>query len=358
LSKIDFNKGSGEWVKNDSGKSALTTHKVVPISKLGIGPMSTEVIEAVFRYSENNDTPLMLIASKNQIDWDRGYVNGWSTAEYMEYIQSLKKKYPRARVMICRDHLGPGFKNYDMRDVYATLGSDVELGFDLIHIDFCRYNGDYGDILRETENAINFVRDKNSEILIEVGTDDNSGEYAANLNKVENELRFFSNITPLAFYVYQTGSLIKEINQVGSFNKEFVEKLSQLTAKYNVSVKEHNADYLPAEKIALRKDLVGAVNVAPQFGTIQTITTLKKAITYGIDINEFLDASYNSRAWEKWMHKNNGDNKFLCATIAGHYNFNSDAYKRMYEAINRHEDFKESIIEEVMKNIDLYIKNL
>lgn len=43
--------------------------------KLGIGALSSEIIEAVFRYSNNNLIPLMLIASKNQIDWDGGYVN-------------------------------------------------------------------------------------------------------------------------------------------------------------------------------------------------------------------------------------------------------------------------------------------
>ena len=36
--------------------------------KIGIGPMSSEVIEAVYKYSSINNKELMLIASKNQID--------------------------------------------------------------------------------------------------------------------------------------------------------------------------------------------------------------------------------------------------------------------------------------------------
>lgn len=353
LEKLDFSGGSGGWTRAEQ-------KTVIPqaISKLGVGPMSPEIIEAVFRYSEQNKTPLMLIASKNQIDWDGGYVNGWRTAEYMDYINFLKKKYPASQVKICRDHCGPGFKNDDMQDVYQTLDSDVALGFDLIHVDFCRFHGDYGDILRETENAINFVRKKNPDILIEVGTDDNVGEYLNDTNKAENELRFFTNITPVAFYVCQTGSLIKEVNQVGSFNHDFITRLNRVAAKYSVALKEHNADYMAAPDIATRRGLVGAMNVAPQFGTIQTMLVLKKAITYGLDISEFLDAAYASRRWEKWLHHNNESNKFLCSLIAGHYNFHSDAYKRLYEKISAYEDIREAIIMEAMKKIDLYVNNL
>ena len=40
--------------------------------KIGIGPMSSEVIEAVYKYSSINNKELMLIASKNQIDHNGG----------------------------------------------------------------------------------------------------------------------------------------------------------------------------------------------------------------------------------------------------------------------------------------------
>ena len=50
--------------------------------KIGIGPMSSEVIEAVYKYSSINNKELMLIASKNQIDHNGGYVNNWNTKEY------------------------------------------------------------------------------------------------------------------------------------------------------------------------------------------------------------------------------------------------------------------------------------
>ena len=87
--------------------------------KIGIGPMSSEVIEAVYKYSSINNKELMLIASKNQIDYNKGYVNNWKTSNFSKFIKSMKKKYKNAKVKICRDHCGPGFNgNYSLKDVY------------------------------------------------------------------------------------------------------------------------------------------------------------------------------------------------------------------------------------------------
>src|SRR4051812_15384473 len=109
---------------------------------LAIGPMSSEIIEAVFYYSNFFRVPLMLIASKNQIDYAGGYVNNWTTAEYMEFVNTMKKQYPLAKVKICRDHCGPGFNGKtDLKDVYKTIEEDIKTGFDLIHIDFCHCPG-------------------------------------------------------------------------------------------------------------------------------------------------------------------------------------------------------------------------
>jgi hypothetical protein len=43
-------------------------------SNLAFGPMSKEIIEAVFRHSHKYNKQLMLICSRNQVDVDKGYV--------------------------------------------------------------------------------------------------------------------------------------------------------------------------------------------------------------------------------------------------------------------------------------------
>lgn len=328
------------------------------IGKLGIGPMSEEVVEAAFCYSEEKNVPLMLIASKNQVDFDGGYVNDWTTRQYADFIKSQKEKFPKAKITVCRDHLGPGFKNDELTDVYQTIDSDLENGFDLIHVDFCHFKGSYEQILDESKKAIEYILEKKPNTLLEVGTDENKGAYLNNLEKVEKEMRFFKSLAPLQFFVCQTASIVKEAHQAGGFNEKFLLDVRKLATKYDIGLKEHNCDYIEAENIKKRKNLIDAVNVAPQFGVIQTMLTLQKAYTYGLDPAEFLDSAYQSGRWKKWLSKNSADNKFLCSVIAGHYVFSSAAYKKLYEKISKHENLRQAIILEQMKNFDVYIKNL
>lgn len=328
------------------------------ISKFGVGPMSSEIIEAVFRFSEEKNEPLMLIASKNQIDWNEGYVNNWNTKEYMDFVSQLKQKYSGSKVYICRDHCGPGFKDEYLADTYKTIDNDIENGFDLIHIDFSKLQGEYSDILKESKKAIEYIQKIKPEVLIEVGTEENMGDLLTDLSKIEDEMKFFTELAEIQYFVCQTGSLIKEINQRGGFNTEFIKKVKEKANQYNTCLKEHNADYLNSEQIKMRSGLIDAVNIAPQYGVIQTMMTLQKAFVYGIDVNEFLEESYKSRRWEKWLDKNTLDNKLLCSVIAGHYVFSSDAYKKVYDKINKYENFKESIIIEMMNNFKMYYDNL
>lgn len=328
------------------------------ISKFGVGPMSSEIIEAVFRFSEKNRERLMLVASKNQIDWNGGYVNKWTTKQYINFINAMKQQYDGAKVYLCRDHCGPGFKAEGLEDVYKTIDDDIENGFDLIHIDFCKLGTGYSDILEGSKRAIQYIQKSKAEVLIEVGTDENTGDFLKDVSKIENEMKFFTTLAEIQYFVCQTGSLIKEINQVGSFDAEFIKQVREKADKYNLCLKEHNADYLDGEQIRMRKGLIDAFNVAPQYGVIQTQLTLQKALVYGIDINEFLEESYKSRRWEKWLDANSSSNKLLCSVIAGHYVFSGDAYKRICEKINRYENFKEAIISEMVKNFKMYYDNL
>jgi hypothetical protein len=330
-----------------------------PISKLGIGPMSSEIIEATYRYSSVKEIPLMLIASKNQIDWSGGYVNNWNTRKYMIYVSEMKKRYPKARIYICRDHCGPGFNNiYDLKDTYETIDSDIENGFDLIHIDLCHFNGSRRGMFQKSKEIIEYIKNKSKKVLIEIGTDENTGKSLKKLNELEHDIKYFSQFCKPSFYVCQTGTVVKEIGQFGKFNKQYVRSAKKLFDKYGFYIKEHNADYLSKKEIQERRNLVGAQNVAPQFGVLQTTLTLKKCFQYGINPGEFLEDSYRGKKWEKWLSNNTGGNKMLCSVIAGHYNFSTTSYKRIYGKIQKHENFAEAIVNEIMKTIELYIDNL
>jgi len=326
-------------------------------SNLGIGPMSTEVIEAVFRYSHFHRKDLMLIASKNQIDHSGGYVNGWDTKQYCDFLGEMKKKYIYSNIINCRDHCGPGFSgNMSMDDTYKTIETDIENGFDLIHIDLCYYKGSNEKRLEESKKAIEHCLKLNENILIEIGTDENLGAmYSFNsLKEIEDEVKYFNNFFKPEFFVVQTGSLVKEINQVGSFNEKFIKECSDLIRSNGIKLKEHNADYLSSEEIKERKNIVNALNIAPQLGVIQTGLVLNKCLIYGIQFNDFANIVYEGSKWKKWLHNNDKKNKYLCTQIAGHYHFASDEYKKIVEQLNVHEDISENIIEIIMEVIDHY----
>lgn len=329
-------------------------------ARLGIGPMSSETIEAVFRYSEDNNKEIMLIASKNQIDYSGGYVNNWTTKEYSGFIKKLKLKYPHSNIRLCRDHCGPGFNgNYNLEDTYNTLKNDIEEGFDLIHIDFCKLQGSKEEILNESKKAIEYCLKLNPSIKLEIGTDENLGDIYSeeDLGKIEKDILFFKEFCNPEFYVIQTGSLVREINQIGHFNKDFVRKISKVLKRNGLKLKEHNADYLLKEEINMRNGLVDAMNIAPQFGTVQTSFVLTKCLQYGINYDNFLEEVYQGKKWEKWLEKNTIENKHLCFLIAGHYHFSSDAYKKIITQLNQYEDINESIIKCLMEVLAHYESN-
>lgn len=326
-------------------------------SNLGIGPMSSEIIEAVFRHSNYQRTQLMLIASKNQIDHSGGYVNNWTTDQYADFIEKMRKKYPHSDVKICRDHCGPGFNGInDLKDTYSTIESDIKNNFDLIHIDFCFFNGTKDERFEESKKAIKHCLNLNSNILLEVGTDENVGTNFGimNIPELKEEITFFKSFCDPEFYVVQTGSLVKEINQVGNFNKSFIENISSLLKEKGCKLKEHNADYLSKEEILSRVGIVDAMNIAPQLGVIQTITVLNKCLMHGIKFDAFVEEVYGGEKWKKWMHNNDAKNKFLCSLIAGHYHFSSDKFKNIIDQLEKVEDIKETIINNIIGIIDHY----
>lgn len=325
---------------------------------LAVGPMSPEIIEAVFHFSHYHRKPLMLIASKNQIDHSGGYVNGWTTAQYMAYVKAQKEKYPQSAVLVCRDHCGPGFNGmHEIDDVYKTMDSDLANGFDLMHIDFCHYRGSYEEQLAESKKAIQFCLEKNPRVLLEIGTDENVGAHynIPNIQEIEKEIDYFKNFCDPTFFVLQTGSLVKEINQAGNFNRVFIEQVAPLIHGKGIKLKEHNADYLSREEIHVRRGLVDAQNVAPQFGVVQTSVVLSRCLMYGVGHDDFINEAYIGGKWKKWLHTSTADNIFLCAVIAGHYHFSSPAYQKIIEKLAQHEDIQETIINHITEVLHHYV---
>ena len=85
---------------------------------LGIGPMSKNCIDVVIELANKHDIPLMLIASRRQVESQElggGYVNNWTTEEFAKYVNG--------RVPIERDHggAGQGYKDDDGVESFNTI---------------------------------------------------------------------------------------------------------------------------------------------------------------------------------------------------------------------------------------------
>lgn len=324
----------------------------------GFGPMSSESIEAVFRFSQNFNKKLMLIASKNQIDYNRGYVNNWNTAEYVKFTKSLMHRYPNAQVMLCRDHCGPGFNgNNDLVDSYKTIETDIDCGFDMMHIDFCHHKSEEKLILMK--QAIEFCKKLSPAIELEIGTDENLGSLYDEqyLKTIKEEIDYFLDFCKPKYYVVQTGSLVMKYLQAGQFNKPFVTQVVQLLNSKNIEIKEHNSDYFTSHDIKNRLGIINAMNIAPQLGVVQTSTVINASLIYGVDIQEFVNKCYAAGKWKKWFNLELNVSPLEATIVAGHYHFASDAYKRIVDSLNQFADIKEIIIEKLLDIIRHYDKN-
>lgn len=78
---------------------------------VGIGPMSPNLIQAVFELAKDEDFPPMFIASRNQVDMDEmgaGYVNGWDQTRFAADIKKVADEVGyTGPYYLCRDHGGP-----------------------------------------------------------------------------------------------------------------------------------------------------------------------------------------------------------------------------------------------------------
>jgi len=275
----------------------------------------------------------MLIASRNQIDSEGGYV-GFTSKEFVDYVRKQG-----GDVIICRDHSGS-----------SSIKNDIEVGFDLIHIDCSNYWNVHG--------ATWWLIKEAGDTLLEVGTEENTG-VATSPDKLRSDLEFITGFARPEFVVGGTGSLVKEIYQVGSFALNGTMELVDIAHSFGVKFKEHNADYTTSDDLKLRRRAgVDAVNIGPELGVAQTKAVIGLAVNYGLynELDAFLRRSLESNRWEKWVYSKPSD--FLKSVIAGHYVFNSDEYKRLADKLSQKTDIDGAINQEIFNLIDHYERGM
>ena len=85
---------------------------------LGVGPMSLNCVDSVIEISNHEKIPLILIASRRQIDSEHfggGYVNNWTTEEFSKYVFNKDKS---GQIILARDHGGPWQNDIEIKKIW------------------------------------------------------------------------------------------------------------------------------------------------------------------------------------------------------------------------------------------------
>lgn len=335
--------------------------KLITVDKktlLGIGPMSKNVTDSAIEIANEENIPLMLIASRRQVDsinHGGGYVENWTTEDFAKYV---KEKDKQKNIILCRDHGGPWQNNLEIKDKLSaklamdsckiSFHEDIKNGFKIIHIDpsINPYKKNSLDsILNKIYELYEFCysisKKYNKKIIFELGTEEqNSGfntleELEYWTNKID--IFCYKNKFPRPFFIVtQTGTKVMELENIGAFDSDIrekkqlpieihVPKMIELAEKNNFFIKEHNADYLSEDALKWHPRLsIHAANVAPEFGTSETISLLNILTKLNMKKQKeiFLEVAYNSHKWKKWMKKNSDSNIYKKSIISGHYVFN------------------------------------
>ncbi|RRD39867.1 sugar-phosphate kinase [Leptotrichia sp. OH3620_COT-345] len=384
-------------------------------SMLGIGPMSKMLIKAGILLAKEKDFPLMFIASRNQVDSKElggGYVCNWDQKAFSDAIKNIADETGfKGMYYLCRDHGGPWQRDKERKEHLSEkdameLGkqsyiADLENGFDLLHIDPTKDPYivgkaiDVNVVLRRTVELIEYVEKERlvrglPEISYEVGTEETNGgltsveSYEFFIQELMKELDK-KNLPHPCFIVGQTGTLTRLTENIGHFNAEASRELSAVAEKYGVGLKEHNGDYQD-EGILLGHPALGitAMNVAPEYGTVETRAYLKlveleemlyreKVISKKSNLKNCIRReAVTSRRWEKWMTDDtvsktteellqNEEIISIITDISGHYTFNNEIVKKEIE--NLFENLSEAginaekyVIYKLKESLDKYVE--
>jgi len=335
---------------------------------LGIGPMSKNCVDSTIKISNKYDIPLMIIASRRQIEckeFGGGYVNNWSTEEFAKYVE---KNDVKKKIILCRDHGGPfqgkdeigiGFEKA-MENAKKSFFVDIKSNFKIIHIDpseFLDGKCSIEEMLPIIHELYDFcystARDNGKEIFIEIsiGREDGGIHRYEEVEYAISNIESFCNAKKIPlplFIVIRTGNYVMETRNIGIFEEivngnrkdeeENIRKIIKLCNQKNIMIKEHNADYISDESLRFHTELgIHAINVAPEFGVIETRAILEWFENNGLnnEKQQFLDISFQSNKWKKWVIPHSDITDMGKAIISGHYVFSDTRIIDILEKSNK-----------------------
>jgi hypothetical protein len=286
--------------------------------KYFIGPMSKNVVDTIIEFCNKTNNNIGLIPSRRQVEWNGGYVNNWDTKNFSEYVTRKSNL-----ITLQRDHSGPGQGQYEDNGISSLIDDCKYL--DLIHIDPWKKYSKYEEGLEWTIDMIRLCNTINPNLEYEVGTEESIRRFASEeLNTFLQDLKTHLNpqiFKKIKYLVIQSGTSLKGTTQTGEYDSIRLKGMIAVAKKYNLLTKEHNGDYIPVSIIKEKFNLgLDAINIAPEFGLIETQTYLDNIKEDSI-LDKFFNICYESKKWVKWVNEDFDPftNKIDLIKICGHY---------------------------------------
>lgn len=371
-----------------------------PITLLGVSPTSISVVESALLVAKRYQSPIMFIASLNQVDIDGGYT-GWTPRKFVETVseKAFKLNY-EGPVIIALDHGGPWLKDAHVRQgldleeamehVMKSIETAITSGYDLLHIDTTvdihskrPLNEDV--IAKRTLDLIEYAESIRiskglPRVDYEVGSDRWGVSDPERVNILLKMIRKGLierglKETSLLFVVGDLGTRITPKNML-DINVGI--KLVEIAKKYGLYVKGHSTDYVKNPE-SYRKIGIGGANVGPEFADVEyrgikkLVKLLEKKEMQGKDefysiLNTIVDLVKKDGRWKKYIPR--GINKLeslpsnyrewvigICSRYIWSNRKVNEMRKKLYKhaesiGVNGHK----VIIDEIIKAIRKYTK--
>jgi D-tagatose-1,6-bisphosphate aldolase subunit GatZ/KbaZ len=392
--------------------STLNNQGITP-TLFGVGPLSRTIVDTTIECSIEQNVPIIFIASRNQIESDElgsGYVEGWDQHDLSHYVRKcVEGSSSRHFCYIGRDHGGPWQRDSEyqaklswtdaLNNALVSYRDDIDAGFDYLHIDTSR-DPSFSDMVPmdlAAERVIELIQCTEEyrkqvgrgHIDYEISLEETGGvtpaaDFAYFTDQLLREIERRNLPRPL-FVVGNTGTLTKMDTNIGNVDFPAVAELRAIAVRHQLIFKEHNADYLDLPTLARHpKEGIGMINVAPEFGKLETEALLQLAdkeeasLGSGDVDHSMLRATLlrfirRSNKWKKWVADpeaaedvfDDEQSATRIAVVNGHYFFRKEevreARRKLYDNVqklNLCDDAQEYVKAHIRSGVLRYINGL
>jgi hypothetical protein len=278
--------------------------------------MSKNIVDAVCELDSNI---FGFTVTRRQIDYNDGYVNGWNTKSFYEYVKSKNSS-----ILLERDHGGP-LQGTVVDNGLDSFKEDLNY-FDLIHLDPWKQAKHTSEGLALTTSTLLELYQQNPKVKYEVLTEAAIKQFDhKDYKTILSNLRFFlaEAFDSIEYVVVQSGVKIDLVSMKNTdkFLTKPLATMIKICKDYGKKTKEHNGDYLSKEEKELRFHAgIDAINIGPELVQLETEIYLEHMTE--LEKNSFYEVCLASEKWKRWITPEfNSSDKDMVIRVCGHYNY-------------------------------------